>query len=88
MLLITIFKVSGHSMEPTLHAGQFVLVSRWATPKVGDIVVANDAESYIRVIKRVKEVGSGKWKVGSDNKGHGKDRIVNKSQVVGKVIWH
>ena len=86
---LVIFRVSGHSMEPTLTAGQFVLVYRWAEPKVGDVVVVNDTERDILIVKRiVNEVGPGKWKVAGDNPGHEGSRVVNKSEIIGKVIWY
>ncbi|MBI3290432.1 helix-turn-helix transcriptional regulator [Candidatus Microgenomates bacterium] len=88
MLPITVFRVAGHSMEPTLHAGQFVLVNRWAKPKVGDAIVANDIQRNIKVIKRVNKVMDGRLQIVGDNPGHGGERIINKSQVIGKVIWY
>lgn len=73
-------------MEPTLKAGQFVLVNRWSHPKVGDIVVAHDIQRDIEVIKRVKKIGGLNIVLTGDNPGHGRDRIVDKSQIVGKAI--
>ncbi|MBI3289824.1 S26 family signal peptidase [Candidatus Microgenomates bacterium] len=73
-------------MEPTLKAGQFVLVNRWATLKVGDIVVANDTERDIRVIKRVKKTRGNRVQVVGDNEGHGGEMTINKSQIIGRVI--
>ena len=74
-------------MDPTLRIGQFVLVNRWVLVKVGDLIVANDTQRDIKVIKRItKEVGRGKWKVESDNEGHGKPRVVTRDQIIGKVI--
>lgn len=73
-------------MEPTLRAGQFVLVNRWAKPKVGDLVVANDVQSYIKVIKRVARIQSSNIVLTGDNRGHGGKMVVDKSEIVGKVI--
>lgn len=51
-----IIRIDGHSMEPTLTSGDYVLVrKRRKTPRVGDIVVA-DHPHMGRIIKRVKTV--------------------------------
>ncbi len=52
--------VSGHSMEPALRAGDWLLVEPFqALPHVGDLVVARDPRSSGRLlVKRVIAVGS------------------------------
>lgn len=76
-------------MEPTLHAGQFVLVNRWAKPKVGDLVIVNDAQVNILIVKRIlKEVRGWKWEVRGDNKGHGRTKVIDEAQIIGRVIGY
>lgn len=65
----TRFTVVGPSMEPTLRAGQVVLVDVRADPQVGDIVVAmHPRRSNLKIIKRL---GGGSatdgWQLASDN---------------------
>ncbi len=52
------FRVEYHSMEPTLHAGDYLLVNRWAyrsrEPAPGDIVVLRNPEAPDQyLVKRV-----------------------------------
>src|SRR3972149_8207117 len=54
------FRVAEGSMEPTLRAGDHVLVYRWAyrrtRPRSGDVVVLRDPEDADRyLVKRVAE---------------------------------
>lgn len=83
---LAIFRVSGHSMEPTFKAGDLVLVNRWAKPKVGDIIVAFDTERNIKVIKRIQKVNGSNIVLTGDNPGHGEKRIIDKSRIIGKVV--
>ena len=59
---LTIFVVNGHSMEPTLSPGEYLLVNRLAyikNPiKHGDIVVASfgNGSNDVRLVKRVTAV--------------------------------
>ena len=56
---LTRVAVSGHSMEPGLRAGDWLIVDRHVRPAVGDVVVALDPRENARVIiKRVKEAGT------------------------------
>lgn len=56
------YAVDGPSMEPAYHAGDRVLVNRWAyissTPQPGDVVVLRDPEHPTRhLIKRISRPG-------------------------------
>lgn len=58
---VAIFQVEGHSMEPTYHDRQVLLVNlityKVAVPKSGDIIVFSYAgDNSIRFIKRIKGV--------------------------------
>jgi signal peptidase I len=68
----SIFRVSGHSMEPFLHPGDLVLVWQWGKIGVGDVVVFEmSAKGEVKSkksefwVKRIKKVESEKWKVKS-----------------------
>ena len=78
-------------MEPTLYAGQLILVSFipyiFNKPKIGDLVVAFDIKRNIKVIKRVKGVDKNMIYIVSDNIGHGNLRKIDKSKIIGKVVW-
>lgn len=49
--------VNGVSMDPTLHAGERVLVNkvayRFSTPQRGDVVIAREPEQQVAVVKRL-----------------------------------
>ncbi len=68
-------RVSGPSMEPTLIAGEFVLVDSRRSPNVNDIVVARHPDDdELLVIKRVAAVEpDGRLTVSSDNPDAGTD---------------
>lgn len=52
-----IMKVSGHSMNPTLHNGNILLINKlslfFGTPKYGDIVIVDDDRLGYSIVKRV-----------------------------------
>ena len=73
-------------MEPTLWAGEFVIVNRFGKLKVGDLVVAYDIDRDIKVIKRVKSIDRNMILIVSENIGHGKPIKINRSEIIGKVI--
>ena len=57
MNLLMLFRVSGHSMEPTFKPGQTVLVSSipyiFTEPKVSDVVVIKDPQDGKPLLKRI-----------------------------------
>ena len=84
------FTVHGTSMLPILKPGQDVLVLTWfVQPKKGDIVAikVNDKE----MVKRVQKVLDRKVFVQGDNQKESTDSRkfgpIDKSQIIGKVIW-
>lgn len=93
MLLLTLFVIQGHSMEPTLRQGQSVLVSSIpffiAKPKIGDIVVFRKDQKVF--IKRISKVDGNKFFVCGDNEQDSFDsRVigwVKKEDILGKVIF-
>ncbi len=71
--------VRGHSMAPTLRAGDWLLVDPGAyerrAPRLGELVVARDPRQRGRVVvKRVIEDGN-RLLLGSDHPAHEEDRI-------------
>lgn len=59
--LLTVYTVDGHSMDPTLHTGQVLLINRLAymrsSPQVGDIVVVSFGnQGEITFVKRVEGI--------------------------------
>ena len=86
--------VSGHSMEPTLLDGDWLLVDRAARAGAGDIVVAWDPRAGDRlIVKRVREAGTDhQLLLQSDHPAHGDELIgaVAPSAVVGRarlIYW-
>ena len=87
---MSLIKVSGDSMEPTLLDGDLVLVNHARTrvaPQGGIYAMSIDDEIMIKRVQPVFE--SGKLRVISDNKAYdsfeiGTDRV----KVNGKVIWY
>ncbi len=92
------FRVDDRSMEPALHAGDYVIVNRWAyrrrLPAEGDIVVLRNPDSPRQYL--VKRVMSGDPVAGffvlGDNMDHSRDSrhfgMVPAHLIVGKVRYH
>ena len=90
MLLLARFKISGHSMLPTLKPGQSVLASSLPfmlnSPKINDLIIFKSNKKLI--IKRIKSMENEKYKVVGDNKADSKDfGLIDKSKILGKVIY-
>ena len=72
-------------MEPTLKEGDFVLVYKWATPKIGDII-AFGYEGKV-LVKRITSIKNSHYLVSGDNKTDSRNiPKIKKEQVIGKVI--
>ena len=93
MLLLSRFKISGHSMSPTFSEGDNVLASSlpllFLKPKNGDVVVF---KKYNRLyIKRIGEVKNNKYFLVGDNKKDSQDSrrfgLVLRNQIKGKVLF-
>jgi len=82
--------VSGHSMEPGLEDGDWLLVDRSESRFiVGDVIVARDPRNRERlIVKRIGDVGTDSqlWLV-SDHPAHADDRIgpVRSADVIGRA---
>ncbi len=69
-------------MEPTLSAGDVVLVKMSVTPMVGDVVIAQHPHSGIEIIKRVESISETGVFVRSDNPD---DLDVSDSRIFGEL---
>ena len=86
--------VTGHSMEPSLRDGDWLLVDRAARPAPGNIVVCRDPRSSDRLlVKRVAQVGAdSQLMLSSDHPAHAGEAIgpVGAVDVVGRarlIYW-
>ena len=95
MLLLSRFKVSGHSMEPAISYGQQVLISFlpyfFSHPKENDIVAFKESNTGKIFIKRITEKKSERYFVKGDNTKDSLDSrtlgFIEKSDILGKVIY-
>lgn len=87
---LQIIKVSGSSMEPELHEGDFLLIYKTTKIKINDIIVFR--EQNMTMVKRVIDINeNGIYVIGdhvvasTDSRHFG--RIMN-SKILGRVISH
>lgn len=88
-MLLRVFKISGHSMMPTLKPNDKVLVSSIpyyiSPPKVGDIVVFKYGKKFL--IKKIAKIEKERYLVEGENKDDSlKIGKIERSDIVGKVI--
>lgn len=91
-MLLSRFKISGHSMDPTYSEGDNVLVSSlpliFARPKKRDVVVFEKFNRFY--IKRIDKIEKGKYFLVGDNKKDSFDSrrfgSVKRDQIKAKVI--
>lgn len=89
-MLLRVFKISGHSMMPTLSPDEKVVISSipylFFQPKIGDLVVFKYKSKFM--IKKITKIENGLFEVFGENKND--SLIVSKLQreeILGKVIW-
>jgi signal peptidase I len=93
MLLLSKFKILGHSMEPTIKNNGSVLVSQipflFIKPKVKDIIAFKMNNKIL--IKRIMEIDKNKFFLKGDNLKDSLDSsnfgFISKNDIVGKVIY-
>ena len=88
-MLLSFFKVKGHSMEPVFKEGSFLVASSvpllFAQSKVGDIILF-DSEGKT-ILKKIVKFENGKYFVEGENKlDDKKSPPVPRSKILGKVI--
>lgn len=92
-MILSRFKISGHSMSPTFSEGDNLIASSipflFVKPKKGDVVVF---EKFNKIyLKRVKKIKDGKYFLVGDNKKDSQDSrrfgSVSFGQIRGKVIF-
>lgn len=92
MMLLSRFKVVGHSMEPTILSGTILLVSSipylFKQPKLGDIVVFKVLEE--KFVKRIKKNEGRRYFLAGDNTTDSLDSRklgwVRREDILGKVL--
>jgi signal peptidase I len=78
--------VAGHSMEPTLRDGDW-LIYRVVAPRLGDVVVARDPREPERwLVKRVRALSADSIELSGDAPGHDAGRVAP-ANVIGRVIF-
>ena len=93
-----LFRVSGHSMWPTFHPGDWLCVrlcphgAPGALPQPGQIVLLRDPASTQRLlVKRVRSLGDATFAVGSDDPTQGRDSrhfgSLSAEHLVGHVVF-
>jgi len=90
MFGLKIYKVSGHSMEPSIKTGQYVLIKRTKVARIGDLALFRSDNQVL--LKRIVKVLKRGFFVRGDNYADSLDSsdigLVSPSQILGKVIWH
>ena len=88
-MIFRIFRISGHSMHPTLKPGGRVIVSSipyiFSKPKVGDVIAFRYTNKML--IKRAVRIEEEKYYLRGDNKSDTlKTEPILKNEILGKMI--
>lgn len=91
-MLLSVFRVSGHSMMPTIHPQAIVLVSFlpyfFLKPVIGDIVMFVDKNTQKKLIKRIQKIQKQTYYVSGDNRNDSLELgWIQKREILGKVIF-
>ncbi len=88
-MIFSLFRVSGHSMEPFLKEGSVVFTLSFFPIKISDVVVVKYDNK--KLIKRVIEIKNGKMYLEGDNKKDSLDSKkigwIDRENILGKVIF-
>jgi nickel-type superoxide dismutase maturation protease len=93
MLLLSKYKISGHSMAPKIKNQDSVLASGiyywFFSPKINDVVVFSYKNNNL--VKRIAGIKNGKYFLQGDNKNDSLDSrkfgFILRNQILGKVIY-
>ena len=94
--MLRLIKVSGQSLSPEYHEGDFVLIAKipffFNSVKTGDVVVFNHPQ-YGKMIKKVERIDQGTGElfvIGSHDSSVDSRHFgpIGREALVGKVIWH
>lgn len=82
-LRYTFYEIATGSMEPTLNVKDFIIVKESDKYSVGDIITYKEDNSYIthRIVKI-----NGDTLVTKGDANNSEDKIISKSEVIGKVV--
>ena len=87
---IAIYRVAEHSMEPSLHAGDYIMVNMWSREfRPGDVVLLKSPEDGRVLVKRIKSISKSVF-VAGDNERESRDSrkfgSVAAGAIIGKVM--
>ena len=93
-MLLSLLKISGHSMEPVIKNGQTVLASSipyfFSNPKVGNIIAFKHKTKIF--IKRITKIDKEKYFVKGDNKDDSIDSrkfgFIERKEIAGYVFFN
>lgn len=74
------------SMEPTIRAGELVVISEKLNYKVGDIVTYRDEDNFLVTHRIVEKIGNDVVTKGDNN--NIVDNKITIENIVGKVVFH
>lgn len=94
-MLLSRFRVAGHSMVPSLLPGDEIIISSipymFSSPKPEDIVLLLEPHSEKRVVKRIEKVKNDTYFVRGENPSDSQDSrtygAVSKTRVIGKMLF-
>lgn len=89
-MLLSLFKASGHSMEPEIKNGSFFIASSIPfliqNPKIGDSVVFKNHDKI--VVKEISKMENDKFVVKGKNLLDSKEfSPIKRDEILGKLIW-
>lgn len=90
MIILGVFKISGHSMMPNLKPNDQVIVSGilylFREPHVGDVVVFRYNNKVL--IKRIVRIENREYYLRGDNKADNlKVKPIKRKEIIGRVIF-
>lgn len=91
-MLLSIFKIQGHSMEPNFHQGDVIVISNilylFKNPQSGDVILFKDKDSKKQILKRITQIKGEKYIVKGDNIKDSKEfGEISREEILGKVIY-